>query len=155
MLKQWLILKLPKVSYAIYYLYTKDILYIVYYTMHVLSRSVMSDSLGPQGLYPTRILCPWEFSRQEFWSGLPCTPPGDLPNSGIEPTSLSLLQWQVGVLLLASSLPLPTWEAPYYAIWIKKIPWGREWQPTPVFLPGEFHGQRSLATVHGIEKNRT
>ena len=25
-----------------------------------------------------------------------------------------------------------------------KIPWGREWQPTPVFLPGEFHGQRSL-----------
>ena len=25
-----------------------------------------------------------------------------------------------------------------------KIPWGREWQPTPVFLPGEFHGQWSL-----------
>ena len=25
-----------------------------------------------------------------------------------------------------------------------KIPWGMEWQPTPVFLPGEFHGQRSL-----------
>ena len=28
---------------------------------------------------------------------------------------------------------------------ISKIPWRREWQPTPVFLPGEFHGQRSLA----------
>ena len=29
------------------------------------------------------------------------------------------------------------------------IPWRREWQPTPVFLPGEFYGQRSLgATVH-------
>ena len=26
-----------------------------------------------------------------------------------------------------------------------KIPWRREWLPTPVFLPGEFHGQRSLA----------
>ena len=26
-----------------------------------------------------------------------------------------------------------------------KIPWKREWLPTPVFLPGEFHGQRSLA----------
>ena len=26
-----------------------------------------------------------------------------------------------------------------------KIPWKRKWQPTPVFLPGEFHGQRSLA----------
>ena len=29
--------------------------------------------------------------------------------------------------------------------WVKKIPWRREWQPTPVFLPGESHGQRSLA----------
>ena len=28
--------------------------------------------------------------------------------------------------------------------WVKKIPWRREWQPTPVFLPGESHGQRSL-----------
>ena len=25
-----------------------------------------------------------------------------------------------------------------------KIPWRREWKPTPVFLPGEFHGQRIL-----------
>ena len=25
-----------------------------------------------------------------------------------------------------------------------KIPWRRKWQPTPVFLPGKFHGQRSL-----------
>ena len=28
------------------------------------------------------------FSRQEYWNGLPCSPPGDLPNSGIEPMSL-------------------------------------------------------------------
>ena len=27
---------------------------------------------------------------------------------------------------------------------VGKIPWRREWQPSPVFLPGEFHGQRSL-----------
>ena len=26
------------------------------------------------------LLCPWGFSRQEYWSGLPCPPPGDLPN---------------------------------------------------------------------------
>ena len=26
----------------------------------------------------------------------------------------------------------------------RKIPWGRKWQPTPVFLPGKFHGQKSL-----------
>ena len=28
--------------------------------------------------------------------------------------------------------------------WVGKIPWRRNWQPTPVFLPGESHGQRSL-----------
>ena len=31
-----------------------------------------------------------EFSRQEYWSGLPCPPPGDLPNPGIEPGSPEL-----------------------------------------------------------------
>ena len=43
-----------------------------------LNRSVMSDSLQPHGLQPTRLLCPRGFSRQEYWSGLPCPPPGDL-----------------------------------------------------------------------------
>ena len=28
--------------------------------------------------------------------------------------------------------------------WDGKIPWRRKWQPTPIFLPGKFHGQRSL-----------
>ena len=28
--------------------------------------------------------------------------------------------------------------------WVGTIPWRRKWQPTPVFLPGKFHGQRSL-----------
>ena len=28
--------------------------------------------------------------------------------------------------------------------WVRKIPWRRKWQPTPVFLPGKFLGQRSL-----------
>ena len=28
--------------------------------------------------------------------------------------------------------------------WVRKIPWNRAWQPTPVFLSGEYCGQRSL-----------
>ena len=28
--------------------------------------------------------------------------------------------------------------------WVGKIPWRRKWQPTPVLLPGESHGQRRL-----------
>ena len=34
--------------------------------------------------------CPWGFSRQEYWSGLPCPPPGDLPNPRIKPRSPAL-----------------------------------------------------------------
>jgi len=30
--------------------------------------------------------------------------------------------------------------------WVRKTPWRRAWQPTPVFLPGESQGQRSLAS---------
>ena len=30
--------------------------------------------------------------------------------------------------------------------WVGKIPWRRKWQPTPVFLPGNLHGQGSLAS---------
>ena len=29
--------------------------------------------------------------------------------------------------------------------WVRKIPWRRAWQSTPVFLPGESHGQKNLA----------
>ena len=53
----------------------------------MLSRSVVSDSSRPHGLQPARLLCPRGFSRQEYWSGLPCPPPGDLPNPGTESRS--------------------------------------------------------------------
>ena len=54
----------------------------------------MSDSLQPHGLQPARLPCPWGFSRQEHWNGLPCPPPGGIPNPGIKPSLLSLLHWQ-------------------------------------------------------------
>ena len=50
----------------------------------------MSNSLRPHGLQLARLLCPWGFSRPEYWSGLPCPPPGDLPDPGIEPRSPAL-----------------------------------------------------------------
>ena len=42
----------------------------------MLSCSVVSNSLQHYGLQPARFLCPWGFSRQEYWSGLLCLPPG-------------------------------------------------------------------------------
>ena len=35
---------------------------------------------------------------------------------------------------------------PGFHPWVRKVPWRREWRPPPVFLPGEFQGQRSLAS---------
>ena len=53
-----------------------------------LSHSVMSHSLGSHG--PTRYLCPWRLSWQEYWSGLQFPSPWDLSNPGIEPRSPAL-----------------------------------------------------------------
>ena len=62
--------------------------------------SVVSDSATP---WTVALQAPLSmgFSRQEYWSGLPCPPPRDLPNSGIEPMA------PVSPALLADA-----WEAP-------------------------------------------
>ena len=63
--------------------------------MCVLSHSFVSDSLRPCGA-STRLLCPWGFSRQEYWGRLPFPTPGDhFPTQG---SNLSLLNWQVDSL---------------------------------------------------------
>ena len=55
----------------------------------VLSCSVMSNSLQPHGLCVARQApLSMGFCRQEYWSGLLCPPPGDLPKPGIELASL-------------------------------------------------------------------
>ena len=55
----------------------------------VLSCSVVSDPATPWTA-PASLLCPWGFSRQEYWSGLPFPTPGVLPNPGIKPRSPAL-----------------------------------------------------------------
>ena len=64
-----------------------------------------------------------EFSRKDYWSGLPFPALGDLPNEGIEPTSLGF----------------PTLAGEFFTIASPN-----KWLPTPVFLPGESYGQRNL-----------
>ena len=48
--------------------------------------------------------------QAKYWSGLPCPPPGDLPNPRTEPVSLHLLHW------LAGSLPLVPPGKPMYVL---------------------------------------
>ena len=52
------------------------------------------------------------FPRQEYWSGLPFPPPGDLPNPAIKPTC------PLGPILQADSLPLSYWRNSYICIYI-------------------------------------
>ena len=66
------------------------------------SCSAMPDSLQPHGLYPDRLLCPWEESGGKNSPGkntgeLPRPLLGDLPDPGIKPKSPG---WQVDSLLL-------------------------------------------------------
>ena len=51
------------------------------------------------------------------------------------------------VVLLAKSPPANSAVIKRHRFnpWVRKTPWSRKWQPTPVFLPGKSHGQRSLA----------
>ena len=46
-------------------------------------------------------------------------------------------------------------KRPGFDPWVGKIPWRRTWLLTPVFLPGKFHGQRSLAGSMGSQRVHT
>ena len=107
-----------------------------------------------------------EFSRQEYWSGLPCTPPGHLPDPGIEPVSLtSNLNWQAGSLPPAPSGKPRGWYGDFQ-MWpqISNPPpterWGSmslshepRWACSPVISPLTHGGQQqafSFQLIHGI-----
>ena len=58
--------------------------------LHVFSvASVESDSATPWTV-AHQVSLSMRFSRQQYWSGLPCLPPGDFSDSGMEPASLTL-----------------------------------------------------------------
>ena len=90
-------------------------------SLHIHAVLSRSHSLQPRGLQPARLLCPWEFSRQEYRSGLPCLPPGDLPSPGIEPRSPALQ---------ANSLPSEPPRNPQNAVaypFSRGSSWPRNW----------------------------
>ena len=110
----------------------------------------MSNSLQPHGLQPARLLCPWGFSRQEYWSGLPCLPPGDLPTSGVKPRSPALQadslpaeppgkpkNTGVGKLSLLQQILL-TQESNQGLLHCRRILYQLSYQGSPSFLIGLF-----------------
>ena len=105
------------------------------------------------------------FPRQEYRSGLSFPSPEDLTDPGIKLLSPALALNHLGSLGIDLINLLTTkgasqghsgkvsacqcrrhkhkWRG--FHPWVGKIPWSRQWQPTPVLLPGESHGQGSLA----------
>ena len=79
----------------------------------------------------------------------------DIKNDSIELIYWPYLySWGSLVTQMVKSPPA-SWR-PRFDPWDGKIPWRRVWQSTPVFLPGESCGQRSLvATVHVVMKSQT
>ena len=107
-----------------------------------------------------------EFSRQEYWIAISSS--RDLPDLGIKPASL-VSPALAGRFFTTEPSGKPQFDNKPeikrnikfsgasdgkesacnagdlgFNPWFGKIPWRREWQPTPIFLPGEFYGQGSL-----------
>ena len=74
--------------------------------------SIVSNSLRPHGLYSYQAPLSMGFSRQEYWSGLPCPPLGDFPDPGIELVSL-MSPALAGNFFTTST----TWENPKCIQW--------------------------------------
>ena len=67
--------------------------------------------------------------------------------------SLKIPRWHSGTESACQCRGCRRWG---FSLCVRKIPWRREWLPTPVFLPGESHGQGSLMeTIHEVAESRT
>ena len=77
---------------------------------------------------------------QHLHSGLHCV-------SYLTSWSLNFLIGAMGIFLRCHSGKESTCQCRRcrFDPWVGRIPWRREWEPPPVFLPGKFHGQRRLA----------
>ena len=70
-------------------------------------------------------------------------------NVFLDEMSMWIMGW-VQQIVLSNVVWLSSKESTYqcrrygFSPWVRKIPWKRKWQPTPVFLPGKSQGQRSL-----------
>ena len=69
-------------------------------------------TLHPHGFVALQAPLSMGFSKQEYWSALPCPPPGDLPNTGIEPVAPAALVLQADSLQLSYlGSPVSTYQS--------------------------------------------
>ena len=106
---------------------------------YLLSTSILSDSVTPWTVAHWAPLSVG-FSRQEYWSGLPCPPPGDLPGPWIEPTSPVDLALQADSLQLWPSLSfcLHDWATFTFNFFTAEPPWKPRCKQIEVLNPTSY-----------------
>ena len=85
-----------------------------------------------------------DFFRQNYWCRLPFLLQQIFQTQGSSLHLLCLLHWQLDSWQIRRQRICLQCRRPEFYPWVWNIPQRREWKPTPVFLPGESHGQRSL-----------
>ena len=120
----------------------------------------MSDSVRPPETAAHRAPPSLGFSRQEHWSGLLFPSPTHESEKGkwsrsvvsdsSDPMDCSLPGSSVHEIFQAKVLEWGQWRRCGFNPWSRKIPWRRKWQPTPLFLPGKSHEQRSLGGLQSM-----
>ena len=108
---------------------------------------------------PTLVFLTGEFYGQRSLVG--CSPWGHHKESGATEqltltylliVSLGLSRWLSGK---DSAHQCRSHRRRGFHPWVRKIPWRRKWQPTPVFLPGKSCRGTWQATLHGVTKSQT
>ena len=90
------------------------------------------------------------FFRQEYWSGLSCSPPGNLPNPGIKPTAPGFPALQVGSLLLSHrGSPILSSESPNSSWELDIHPPHHYYSPNPIVsvLPHKYSWSQAAVSV--------
>ena len=96
-------------------------------------------------LIPTAL--PFNAATHPITTGFFSPPPG-LPQPGTTASPHRLppsVPWRIVYMYSIKNPPANAGDERDTSPWVRKIPWSRKWQPTPVFSPGKFHGQRNLA----------
>ena len=106
---------------------------------------LLYDIEGQRSCHHDKIKTKAKDEREEKWKPLALVPlrwpnlEAFYQQASYDVLKLLLLFYYILVSQMVKNLPDPG-----FSPWVRKMPWRRECQPTPVFLPGEFHGQRNL-----------
>ena len=130
---------------------------IKYVTVSIVSPSICCEVMGPDAM----ILVFWKLNyKPAFLNGCKKSQKKNTILQHVKMTGNSVLcvyKWgfigtqppsSVWVSLVAQMVKnLPTGGRPGFHLCVRKVLWRRKWLPTPVFLPGKSHGQRSLGDI--------